>query len=302
MEAVIGRLAPSPTGWLHLGHARSFLAAWWSARGSGGQIVLRIEDLDASRARPEFVEGILRDLEWLGLDWEGPLLMQSTRRDAHLAALQSLIAEGRVYPCNCTRADIQGATSAPHGIDGEVIYPGTCWQNKLAAPPTPCAWRFHLPDDSTVPYEDAIAGKRSDRVSEQVGDFVVWTKGDEAAYQLAVVVDDAYQGITEVVRGEDLLASTARQNLLQEALGLAHPDWVHLPLVGDESGRRLAKRAGSMALHALRASGVEPGAIIRWAAHSLGMPSDGQSAQDFVGELDWDSVPKKGPNAPPAWR
>jgi glutamyl-tRNA synthetase len=298
---VVGRLAPSPTGWLHLGHARSFLAAWWSARGAGGQVVLRIEDLDSSRTRPEFVEGILRDLEWLGLDWDGPVWMQSERREAHREALNRLVGQGQAYPCTCTRKDIQQASSAPHGADGELVYPGTCQHREFEHPPESPAWRFRLPDESPVAFEDQIAGPRADKVADQVGDFVIWTKANEAAYQLAVVVDDAHQGITEVVRGEDLLGSTARQSLLQKALNIPHPAWAHLPLVEDTTGRRLAKRAGSLSLKALRETGTSPAAIMRWAAQSLGMPPEGETPRDWIGRLKWDAVPGSPVCAPSEW-
>ncbi|MCP5022126.1 MAG: tRNA glutamyl-Q(34) synthetase GluQRS [bacterium] len=296
---VVGRLAPSPTGWLHLGHARSFLAAWWSARGAGGRVVLRIEDLDSSRARPEFVDGVLRDLQWLGLDWDGPVVLQSERREAHRAALEELAGKGLAYPCVCTRKEIDQAVSAPHGADGEVVYPGTCRDREGS--PERSGWRFRLSDSGDVGFNDLLAGAQVDSVAEQVGDFVIWTKADEAAYQLAVVVDDAFQGVTEVVRGEDLLASTARQALLQEALGLHHPNWVHLPLVQDGGGRRLAKRAGSLSLGALRDSKVEPQAIVQWAAKSLGMHGEGGTAQDFVEPFHWFNVPGGSPRVPSDW-
>ncbi len=302
MNGVIGRLAPSPTGWLHLGHARSFLAAWWSARGAGGRVVLRIEDLDSSRARPEFVDGVLRDLEWLGLDWDGPVVMQSERREAHRAALEELAGKGLAYPCVCTRKDIQQAVSAPHGVDGEVVYPGTCRDRDVGASPANSAWRFRLCGSGDVGFNDARAGARMDSAVEQVGDFVIWTKAAEAAYQLAVVVDDAFQGVTEVVRGEDLLASTARQALLQDALRLHHPDWAHLPLVADRTGRRLAKRAGSLALKSLREQKIDSAEVIQWVANSLGMQSQGRSAQEHVGGLRWFRVPDESIPAPKDWQ
>ncbi len=264
-------------------------------------MVLRIEDLDSSRARPEFVDGVLRDLQWLGLDWDGPVVLQSERREAHRAALEELAGRGLAYPCVCTRKDIQQAVSAPHGVDGEVVYPGTCRERDGRSSQEDSAWRFRLLDAGEVGFNDLLAGAQMDSVAEQVGDFVIWTKANEAAYQLAVVVDDAFQGVTEVVRGQDLLASTARQALLQHALGLHHPNWVHLPLVEDQTGRRLAKRAGSLALKSLREAKVDPGSIVQWAAKSLGMRGQGRTPQELMSEFRWSRVSDRSIPAPDDW-
>ncbi|MCA9002443.1 MAG: tRNA glutamyl-Q(34) synthetase GluQRS, partial [Planctomycetes bacterium] len=242
-----------------------------------------------------------RDLAWWGLDWDGFELLQSTRREAHRAALESLIAAGRAYPCVCTRSHIQGAPGASEGTHGEWIYPGTCRGREFTAGAEAAAWRFRLPDDSTVEFTDRLTGPQRDRVADQVGDFVIWTKADEPAYQLAVVVDDAFQGVTEVIRGQDLLASTARQSLLQDALGLPHPTWAHLGLVADDGGQRLAKRAGSLALGALRDRGVAPADIVHWAARSLGMEPRGKTAGDCIGAFQMHRVPPGGVPVPEGW-
>jgi glutamyl-tRNA synthetase len=268
-----GRLAPSPTGYLHLGHARTFWTAY--VRACGGTLVLRNEDLDPARSRSEFAAAMLEDLHWLGVTWqEGPDVggpfapySQSARRPVYLRAWARLAAAGFIYACSCSRRDLSRAPSAPHeglhASDDEPLYPGTCRPRAGATPPTPDSpaganWRFRVPDGEEVTFEDARLGRQTFVAGRDFGDFVVWRRDDVPAYQLAVVVDDALMEITEVVRGEDLLKSTARQILLQRALRLATPDYYHCPLVTDEAGARLAKRHDSLSLRALRAAGVAP--------------------------------------------
>lgn len=273
--AIVGRLAPSPTGSLHLGHARTFVLAWCHVRARAGRIVLRLEDLDRERCRPDLAEGVLRDLEWLGLGWDGEVLRQSSRRGALLEIAHGLMAAGLAYPCVCTRADIRQALSAPHRGEGELPYPGTCRgrfrslaEAQRASGHVP-ALRFLVPPGE-VQFEDGIFGPQRQDVASAVGDFVI-ARGDTPAYQLAVVADDAFSGVTEVFRAEDLLSSTARQILLGRALGLAPPRWYHAPLVVDPSGRRLAKRADDLSLAALRAAGVSARAVLGWVAHSAAL-------------------------------
>ncbi|NRA31910.1 MAG: tRNA glutamyl-Q(34) synthetase GluQRS [Polyangiaceae bacterium] len=271
----VGRLAPSPTGHLHLGHARSFLLAWWSMRSQNGQLKLRLEDLDGPRVRKEFCDAIVEDLKWLGLSWDGIPTRQSDHKGAIQAAIASLEGRGLAYPCVCSRSNIRSAQSAPHGH--EAIYPGTCrdrYASVLEAEQITgkvAGLRFRPQPGITV-FEDSLAGVIQENVEDERGDFLIARRDGTAAYQLAVVVDDARQGVTEVLRGDDLLESTARQYLLQEALGYSHPRWIHVPLVLDENGERFAKRAHSVSLRKLRDRGVRPEVIVGWAARSLGMP------------------------------
>ena len=274
-SAYRGRLAPSPTGYLHLGHARTFWAASERARSRGGTLVLRNEDLDPRRSRPAFAAAMLEDLRWLGIEWqEGPDVggpfapyTQSRRRELYLEAWARLRAGGFLYPCACSRRDLARAAAAPHeGLhdqDDEPLYPGTCRPPAGARPsqasrPAGANWRFRVPDGEEVVFQDLRRGRQVFAAGRDFGDFVVWRRDDVPAYQLAVVVDDALMKITEVVRGEDLLKSAARQILLQRALGLATPDYYHCRLVTDEAGARLAKRHDSLSLRALRAAGVTP--------------------------------------------
>jgi len=289
-----GRIAPSPTGFLHLGHAMTFWHAQQRAREAGGKLVLRIEDLDRDRCRKEFVEAISEDLHWFGLDWdEGPDIggpfapyVQSERRRYYLEALEKLRAGGYIYPCKCSRKDVMQASLAPHDENEEPIYPGTCRPGgpvveaavpgavvaaavsaaemdlpaETAAAPTAIAtnWRFRVPDDERIDFLDERVGRQSAVAGRDFGDFLVWRRDDVPAYQLAVVVDDAAMQISEVVRGKDLLMSTFRQLLLYRVLDLRPPKFYHAPLVLDESGKRLAKRHGALSLRALRERGAKP--------------------------------------------
>jgi glutamyl-tRNA synthetase len=266
-----GRLAPSPTGYLHLGHARTFWTAQARARARGGALVLRNEDLDAMRFKLEFVGAMLEDLKWFGFEWQegpdcgGPFgpYSQSERRDIYVAALEKLRGGGFIYPCTCSRKDIRMAASAPNaGDDDEPIYPGTCRTKSLsninAQSSARFSWRFRVPDGETVSFVDGNVGPQHFVAGKDFGDFVVWRHDDVPAYQLSVAVDDAAMGITEVVRGEDLLKSTARQLLLYRALGFEPPEFFHCPLMTDEVGVRLAKRHDALSLRALKEKGVRP--------------------------------------------
>jgi glutamyl-tRNA synthetase len=299
MPVSVGRLAPSPTGLLHLGHARSFLLAWWHIRKSGGKIVLRIEDLDGPRVRPELIDAALRDLRWLGLDWDGAPLVQSSGIDRIMSALNELERLGFTYPCVCSRSDVRGAQSAPQLGDEEPRYPGTCrgrfasGEHAARATGRPVGMRFKV-TEGAVEFRDSIAGAVSCDVSRDVGDFLIGKRDGAPAYQLAVVVDDAHQGVTEVIRGDDLLPSTARQWQLQRALGLMHPTWFHLPLVLDEAGRRLAKRADDLSLAELAENGTDPRAVVAWAARSAGMDvGDRVTAKAAIPAFDFSTLPRE---------
>jgi glutamyl-tRNA synthetase len=297
-EPIVGRLAPSPTGRLHLGHARSFLLAWWHARSRRGRIVLRFEDCDSERVKPGMVEATLKDLRWLGLDWDDePYFQSSAVADIDVAA-ESLLARGLAYPCTCTRKEILSAVSAPHDAQTSTVYPGTCRgkYSTLAAAERAtgraAALRFIAPE-VVVRIEDGVQ-----RVSEYdarigLGDFPILRRIGMPAYQLAVVVDDARQGISEIVRGADLLESCARQWLLQEALGYSHPRWWHVPLVTDEFGRRLAKRSNDLSLALLRAAGTDPRQVVSWAARSAGIDAPPRvHAQEIVPGFDMACLPR----------
>ncbi len=265
-----GRIAPSPTGLLHLGHARTFWRAQERAQAAHGVLVLRNEDLDRARCRAEFVKAMLEDLRWFGIHWqEGPdhggpcsPYNQSERLALHRETLDRLKAGGFVYPCHCSRKDVLTAASAPHAADEEPIYPGTCRPPRSEPRPgdqgrEPC-WRFRVPDGRAIGFDDGGLGSQQFIAGRDFGDFVVWRQDGLPAYQLACVVDDAGMGITEVVRGADLLVSTARQLLLYEALGWKPPAFYHCPLMTDEHGVRLAKRHDALSLRALRVSGATP--------------------------------------------
>jgi glutamyl-tRNA synthetase len=237
---------------------------------------MRLEDLDGPRCSPEMAEACVRDLAWLGLDWDGPSYVQSSGLAEIDHAAQHLASQGLAYACVCSRADIRSAQSAPQQGESEPRYPGTCRgkygsvQAALAATGKPAGLRL-LVADGPVAVTDQLAGERSFDVQRTVGDFLITKRDHAPAYQLAVVVDDARQRVTEVVRGDDLLESTARQRLLQQALGLPAMRYFHVPLVVDEAGRRLAKRHDDLSLAELRAGGTDPRAIVGWAARSCGL-------------------------------
>jgi len=283
-----GRLAPSPTGLLHLGHARTFWTAFRRAREAGGTLVLRNEDLDPQRSRAEFVEAFIEDLRWLGISWdEGPDVggpfapyAQSHRRTSYVQVWKRLLDGDFLYPCTCSRKELSRIAQAPHestsglrpvlneGDEGPV-YPGTCRpmpqlpgppnnESKHHDQPAGVNWRFRVPDGEVVEFRDGYFGPQRLIAGRDFGDFLVWRRDDVPAYQLAVVADDAAMGITEVVRGADLLLSTARQILLYRALGMEPPQWYHCPLVLDERGERLAKRHDALSIRASRRLGRRP--------------------------------------------
>lgn len=278
MTMVRGRFAPSPTGRLHLGNVRSALLGWLSARAAGGEFLLRIEDLDRERCRDEHVDGILRDLEFLGLDWDREVLRQSARTDVYAAAIDRLRRQGDVYPCTCSRAEIARAASAPHAGEDGPVYPGTCRAGAATRPGRPPAWRFRARGGATS-FEDGLHGRCTQDVAVEVGDFVV-SRGDGiTSYQLAVVVDDAASGVSEVLRGDDLLWSTPRQLQLRQALGLGAPSavrYVHVPLLVQPDGKRLAKREGATTVAGLRERGVPAAAVVgllaKWSGVGDGAP------------------------------
>jgi glutamyl-tRNA synthetase len=282
-----GRLAPSPTGYLHLGHARTFWAAQERARASGGTLILRNEDLDSTRYKMDFVDAMLEDLRWFGFEWsEGPDVggpfapyNQSERMELYQAAFEKLRAGGHLFPCICSRKDIQSAARAPHAEDeNEPVYPGTCRDkfevrsekgevrlvardgSHLAphASHLTFSWRFRVPDGEAVSFVDGNFGAQSFVAGKDFGDFAVWRRDGVPSYQLACVVDDEAMQITEVVRGADLLKSTARQLLLYRAMGLTPPEFYHCELMKDEAGVRLAKRHDALSLRALKEKGASP--------------------------------------------
>jgi glutamyl-tRNA synthetase len=299
-----GRLAPSPTGGLHVGHARTFLAAWLAARGKEGSVLLRLEDLDASRVRPGAAESAVEDLRWLGFDWdEGPDVggpagpyIQSQRLDLYQAALDRLKAAELVYPCICTRADIARAASAPHAEEEGPSYPGTCSGHRAsdasAWAERDFAWRLRVPPGE-VRWDDLFRGECRLVPSVVGGDFLVARNRSGPSYQLAVVVDDALMEVNQVIRGADLVPSTPRQILLHQALGFDPPAFGHVPLVVGAEGRRLAKRDGSIKLGTLRARGVDPKRLVGVLAFSLGMTDRPEPTRprDWIGRLDPARVP-----------
>lgn len=273
-----GRLAPSPTGLLHLGHAGTFLTASGRAQTGRGTLIMRNEDLDQQRSRREFYNAMIEDLRWLGISWqEGPDVggpfapySQSQRGSHYLTAWRKLVDGEFIYPCKCSRKDLAHAVAAPHeNDDEEPHYPGTCRpfgsetnSSKLREPPTVTNWRFRVPDGQAIEFHDIHFGPKKFIAGRDFGDFLVWRRDGVPSYHFACVVDDVAMNITEVVRGADLLKSTARQILLYRALGLATPNWYHCDLVTDVSGQRLAKRHDSLSIRALRDQGKSPADLI----------------------------------------
>lgn len=293
-----GRYAPSPTGKLHLGNARTALLAWLQVRAEGGTFLLRIEDLDPARRRQANIDALFFDLEYLGLDWDEPPLFQSRRTDAYAQALSKLAQAGKLYPCFCTRAEVARAALAPHGqLEDGPKYPGTC--SKLPGPdphpesPRSAAQRFRVAP-GLWQLEDLVQGFYAQDVAEAVGDFVVQRTDGVASYQLAVVVDDAASEITEVLRGEDLLGSTPRQLQLYQALGLPPPRYAHVPLLMGTDGKRLAKREGALALSDLRASGVPGERVVALLARWSGLGQhESVSARELVPAFSLKKVPRE---------
>ena len=271
--SIVTRFAPSPTGYLHLGHAFSALTAWRRARQAGGRFLLRLEDIDVARCRPEFAEAVLEDLAWLGIDWDGEVRVQSRHLSEYRAVLDTLRARGLLYPCFCTRADIQQSAAAPHAPDGTAVYPGTCRglstderQARIAAG-EPYALRLDMARALVTPltFEEEGEGAIVCR-PEQFGDVVLARKDAPGSYHLCVTHDDAVQGVTLVTRGQDLKPVTALHRLLQELLGWPAPIYAHHALLTDAAGRRLAKRDKAVTLRELRAAGHAPADVRAMAA------------------------------------
>ncbi len=289
------RLAPSPTGALHLGNARTFVVNWILARQQGWGIVMRIEDLDGPRVKPGSVEQTLETMAWLGLDWDQGPIIQSHDLEPHVGAMRTLASSALAYPCDLTRSEIAEAASAPHAGDGA---PASIARPRPLAPAgftdRETNWRFATPEGA-IEINDAFLGATTTNPAVEAGDFVVWTKRGMPAYQLAVVVDDARQSVTRVVRGDDLLDSAGRQTLLYDALDLApRPRYAHLPLVLGPDGRRLAKRHGDSRLASYRAEGVPVERILGLLAYWSvpGQPREAIDLAEFTGRFDLDTMPR----------
>ncbi len=302
----VGRLAPSPTGAQHVGNARTYLLAWLSVRSRRGRVILRMEDIDSPRVKRGAAAQAIEDLRWLGLDWEeGPDIggphasyVQTERLTLYREALEQLKAAERVYPCTCSRTDVAAAASAPHAGQEGPIYPGTCAHRRASdaeilarsaneGNPVSFAWRFRTTSAPRT-FTDLLAGPQSCNVAAQLGDFVIAKADDSPAYQLAVIVDDHAMGITEVLRGDDLLPSAFRQLELYEFFGWSPPQFAHVPLVVGPDDRRLAKRHGDARLSTLRAAGVSPQRLIGLLAASCGLISKAElvSARDLIASFD----------------
>jgi len=283
----VGRLAPSPTGALHLGNVRTFMIAWLRARSCGGKVILRTEDLDHPKDKPGAAAQAIEDLKWLGFDWDEEFV-QSERKEIYRHARDILLERGLLYPCVCSRRDVENAQSAPHAGE-QLHYPGTCrgrfasWDEAAKVRP-PC-WRFRVPDDAVVAFDDVFAGHCEQDVPKTLGDFPVSRDEGGAGYTLAVVADDLLMGVTEVVRGDDLLAATPAQILIANALVASGdpifanaklPDYCHVPLVVGPDGRRLAKRHGDTRVASFREAGVRPERLIGFLAASCGWATEGE--------------------------
>ena len=310
-RAYVGRLAPSPTGALHLGNVRTFMVAWLRARSQGGRVVFRMEDLDHPRDKPGAASAAVEDLRWLGFDWDEEFV-QSERREIYRDALSFLRGRGLAYPCVCSRRDVECAQSAPHSGE-QLLYPGTCrgrfagWAEAQefldgaggapcpgAARRTPC-WRFRVEAGATVAFEDAFAGRFEQDVSSALGDFPLARDEGGAGYTLAVVVDDLEMGVTEVVRGDDLLAATPAQILVARALGADRElGYSHVPLVVGPDGLRLAKRHGDTRVAAYRERGVSPRRIVGFLAASCGWCEEGEeiALADLVPRFSLATIPR----------
>lgn len=298
----ITRLAPSPTGALHLGNARTFLINWALARQQGWRVILRVDDLGGPRVKPHAVQEAIEDLKWLGVAWEGETIHQSRRLPHYRAAMRHLASRGFAYPCDLTRREILDALEAPHApapgqVRTEVRFPPELRPNiaprQVDADAERQGWRFVV-DPQPVPFNDAFAGEQRPDPAQSVGDFVVWTKDGEPAYQLATVVDDHLLGVTDIVRGDDLLDSTGRQLLLFRALGYRpEPVFWHLPLVLGPDGRRLAKRHGDTRISVYREAGVPAERVIALIARWSGVTPapDAMSAAQFAETFRLDTMP-----------
>jgi len=295
----VTRLAPSPTGALHLGNARTFLINWLLARANGWRIILRIEDLDGPRIKRGADQAAIEDLRWLGMDWDEGPTFQSSRQHVYADAVARLLKSGHAYACVCSRREASLAASAPHADDGASIYPGTCrdrfrsLEEARALAGRAPAVRFRVPDE-LIDFEDRFRGVRKCNPARQLGDFVIAKSDGTAAYQLAVVIDDAGAGVTQVVRGDDLVDSVPRQMLLYRALGLMKkiPAYTHLPLVVGADGRRLAKRHGDTRICAYRQAGVAPRRVLALLARWCGIDAPEQiSIDELLSLFDLSSIP-----------
>ena len=293
----IGRLAPSPTGAQHVGNARTYLITWLAARTRSGSLNLRIEDIDSPRIKPWATQQIYDDFRWLNLDWDGQPLQQTERLPLYQQALTELQGKELVYPCTCSRKDVESAASAPHAENEGLIYPGTCSHRSVRDAnglSSPYCWRFRLGKE-TYSYEDGFVGTVTRNRQQIGGDFVVWKADDTPSYQLSVVVDDVDGGITEVIRGDDLIPSTPRQLALYQALGWKLPRFVHVPLVIGTDGKRLAKRHGDTRLDSLRTQGVSSERLLGLLAWSCGWLSSIKAitVRELLPMFRWDSIPKE---------
>lgn len=306
MTRYVGRLAPSPTGALHLGNVRTFMIAWLRARSQGGKVIFRMEDLDHPKDKPGAAAQAVKDLRWLGFDWDEEYV-QSERKAVYREALEALRATGLVYPCVCSRRDVESAQSAPHAGE-QLYYPGTCrgrfrtWQEAVefkhrvteTQRDKPC-WRFRVPENTVVSFDDAFAGRYEQNVSETLGDFPLARDEFGAGYTLACTVDDLLMGVTEVVRGDDLLPATPAQVLLAQALRLGDSalGYCHVPLVVGKDGKRLAKRHGDTRIASYREQGKTPEEILGFLAASCGWAAKGEavSLADLVPRFDLTTIP-----------
>lgn len=300
IAAPVGRLAPSPSGRMHLGNVFAALVAWLSARSAGGRLVLRVEDLDERTRSGPWTELMLDDLRWLGLYWDGDVVYQHDRLELYQAAIDTLEACGLIYPCFCTRAELHAA-SAPHASDGTPIYPGTCRNLATAeiaerSRKRPPALRLKVPlatdPAGTIAFTDRVFGSCREMLARDCGDFLVRRSDGVFAYQLAVVVDDAAMDVTEVVRGRDLLGSCARQMYLQDLLGYPHPAYAHVPLLVAPDGRRLAKRDRDLDMGELRVRFDTPEQLLGWLAHRSGLTPDDtpRTADELAATFTWDAL------------
>ena len=295
MSSYIGRFAPTPSGRMHLGNVFSALMAWASVRSQNGSFILRVEDLDIRAHNPQYTSLLLDDLQWLGLTWDRGPFFQSKRTKLYQDALLKLKQQELLYPCFCSRADLHAA-QAPHASDGTYVYAGTCRnlsqseRKELSSHKIP-ATRIHVPN-KIYAFEDKVYGSTSQNLAESCGDFIVQRADGVFAYQLAVVVDDADMGITEVVRGSDLLSSTPRQLYLQDVLGLSHLTYAHLPLLVAPDGRRLSKRNHDLDLGVLRSQGKTPEEILGFLAYCVGLTEENEplSAVQIANRFSWETL------------
>lgn len=306
MSPPVGRLAPSPTGAQHVGNARTYLLAWLAIRSRGGRMILRMEDIDSPRVKPWAAAQAIDDLRWLGLDWdEGPDIggphgpyVQTQRLERYAAALERLTAAEQIYPCTCTRSDVAAAASAPHAGQEGPIYPRTCAGRRAADAAgltVPYCWRWRTAGQGgPLTFHDAVAGTLQSDLSRELGDFVVCKQDGTPSYQLAVVLDDHAMGVTEVLRGDDLIPSTFRQLAIDEFFGGPAPSYAHVPLVVGPDGRRLAKRHGDTRISVLREAGQGPERLVGLLAWSCGLRPTAEpvTAQELLPDFDLARLPR----------